>query len=127
MSTIIMVFALLNQTTTNFIATKSVPGFLRPAMLTTYAVVIGLLLSAIQFYPGYKYTTEFSPRTDSKSGWDWATSWSIHEEEAFSLLIDRLIIDVREGKLHLPVSREKLVEITGLNKPKLRAKIIELE
>ncbi len=72
---------------TNFIATKSVPGFLRPAMLTTYAVVIGLLLSAIQFYPGYKYTTEFSPRADSKSGWDWATSWSIHEEEAFSLLV----------------------------------------
>lgn len=71
----------------NYIATKSVPGFLRPAMLTTYAVVIGLLLSAIQFYPGYKYTTEFSPRTDSKSGWEWATSWSLHEEEAFSLLV----------------------------------------
>ena len=51
----------------------------------------------------------------------------LFSEEAFSLLIDRLIIDVREGKLHLPVSREKLVEITGLNKPKLRAKIIEVE
>ncbi len=72
---------------TNFIATKSVPEFMRPAMLTTYAVVIGLLLSAIQFYPGYTYTTEFSPRTDSKSGWEWATSWSLHEEEAFSLLV----------------------------------------
>ena len=51
----------------------------------------------------------------------------LFSEEAFSLLIDRLIIDVREGKLHLPVSRGKLVEITGLNKPKLRAKIIEVE
>jgi len=48
-------------------------------------------------------------------------------EEVFSLLIDRLIVDVREGKLRLPVSREKLVEITGLNKRKLRAKIIEVK
>jgi len=42
-------------------------------------------------------------------------------------LIDRLIVDVREGKLYLPVSREKLSEITGLNKLKLRAKVIEVE
>lgn len=58
-----------------------------PATLTTYAVIIGLLLSAIQFYPGYDYTTNFSPRADSKRGWDWATSWSLHEEEAMSLLV----------------------------------------
>ena len=51
----------------------------------------------------------------------------LFSEEAFSLLIDRLVGDVREGKLHLPVSREKLSEITGLNKLKLRAKIIEVE
>jgi hypothetical protein len=58
-----------------------------PASLTTYAVIIGLLLSAIQFYPGYNYTTKFSPRADSKRGWAWATSWSLHEEEAMSLLV----------------------------------------
>ena len=51
----------------------------------------------------------------------------LFSEEAFSLLIDRLVGDVCEGKLHLPVSREKLSEITGLNKLKLRAKIIEVE
>jgi hypothetical protein len=66
---------------------KSVLPTIKPAMLVTYAVIIGLLLSAIQFYPGYIYTTEFSPRADKKSGWDWATSWSLHEEEAFSLII----------------------------------------
>ncbi len=33
-------------------------------------------------------------------------------EKAFSLLIDRLIDDVREGRLRLPISREKLPEIT---------------
>ncbi len=65
----------------------SLPATLRPAVLTAYAVVIGLLISAIQFYPGYIYTSEFSPRADSKSGWEWATSWSMHEEEAVSLLI----------------------------------------
>ena len=51
----------------------------------------------------------------------------LFSEEAFSLLIDRLIVDIREGKLHLPVSRDKLVEITGLNKQKLRTKIMEVE
>lgn len=44
---------------------------------------------------------------------------------AFSLLIDRLIEDIREGRLCLPVSREKLSEITSSNKLKLRAKKVE--
>lgn len=63
----------------------------RPAALTAYAVVIGLLISAIQFYPGYTYTQEFSPRADTKRGWEWATSWSLHEEEAASLLIPEFV------------------------------------
>ena len=51
----------------------------------------------------------------------------LFSEEAFSALISRLIGDVREGKLHLPLSRDKLVEIMGLNTRKLRVKIIEEE
>ena len=66
---------------------RKIGVLIRPAVLATYAVMIGLLISAIQFYPGYVYTNEFSPRADSKKGWDWATSWSLHEEEAMSLLI----------------------------------------
>lgn len=66
---------------------RALAPLIRPAALAAYAVIIGLLLSAIQFYPGYVYTSEFSPRADSKRGWEWATSWSLHEEEAFSLLI----------------------------------------
>ncbi|MEA2030393.1 MAG: hypothetical protein U9N55_02195 [candidate division Zixibacteria bacterium] len=66
---------------------RKVGTLVRPASLAVYAVVVGLLISAIQFYPGYVYTSEFSPRADSKKGWDWATSWSLHEEEAMSLLI----------------------------------------
>lgn len=70
-----------------FIDTKSIVKLIQPGMLAVYAVVVGLLLSAIQFYPGYIYTSDFSPRADSKKGWEWATSWSMHEEETFSLLI----------------------------------------
>jgi len=66
---------------------KSILPCLKPAALTTYAVIIGLAISAIQFYPGFYYTSNYSPRSESKRGWDWATSWSLHEEEAFSMII----------------------------------------
>ena len=51
----------------------------------------------------------------------------LFSEEAFALLIQRLIGAGREGKLHLPVSRDKLVEITGLGKPKPSIKVIEVK
>jgi len=50
----------------------------------------------------------------------------LFSEEAFSLLIERLIGAVRGGKLGLPVSRDKVVEITGLGKPKSSVKVIEV-
>ncbi|MCP4705954.1 MAG: YfhO family protein, partial [candidate division Zixibacteria bacterium] len=45
-----------------FLQTKSVIKVITPGSLLIYSVVIGLLISAIQFYPGYVYTTEYSPR-----------------------------------------------------------------
>jgi hypothetical protein len=51
----------------------------------------------------------------------------LFSEEVFSSLIDKLAADVRQGKLRLPVSREKLAEIAGLNKPKSRIKIVPIE
>ncbi|MEW5796863.1 MAG: hypothetical protein AB1772_10960 [Candidatus Zixiibacteriota bacterium] len=66
---------------------KSVLPAVRPGLLVVYAVAVGLLLSAIQMYPGISYTQEYSPRADTKRGWEWATSWSMHEEEAASLVI----------------------------------------
>ena len=48
-------------------------------------------------------------------------------EEAFSSLTAKLVADVRQGKLRLPVSREKLAEIVGLNRPKSRIKIVPIE
>lgn len=35
----------------------------------------------------------------------------LFSQEAFSRLIDKLVIDVREGRLHLPISSEKLLEV----------------
>ena len=51
----------------------------------------------------------------------------VFTEETFSYLIDRLVADVREGKLCLPISREKLADISGLNKPKSTIKIVPIE
>lgn len=77
----------LFKLTNLFLQTKSVIKVAAPASLLIYAVVIGLLISAIQFYPGYVYTTEYSPRADTKSGYEWATSWSMNAEEAFSQIV----------------------------------------
>lgn len=49
----------------------------------------------------------------------------LFNDKTFSLLIDRLIDDVLEGRLRLPVSREKLSEIMLEGKLGLRTKKIE--
>jgi hypothetical protein len=51
----------------------------------------------------------------------------LFSQEAFSSLVDKLMNDVREGKLRLPVPRDKLAEIVGLNKPKSVIKIVPIE
>lgn len=51
----------------------------------------------------------------------------VFSEEVFSSLIDTLVVDVAQGKLRLPVSSEKLMEIAELNKPKSRIKIVPIE
>ena len=51
----------------------------------------------------------------------------LFSEEVFSSLIDKLVADVRQGRLCLPVSRERLAEIAGSNKPKSRIKIVPIE
>jgi len=46
----------------------------------------------------------------------------LFSEKAFSLLIDRLVDDVREGRLRLPISTQKLAEIKTSTVIKLEAK-----
>jgi hypothetical protein len=48
-------------------------------------------------------------------------------EEAFSLLVDGIVVGIREGKLHLPLSRDRLAQIMGLNRPKSSIKIVPME
>jgi len=62
-----------------FIVTKA--GFL------TYAIAVGILLSAIQIFPSFIYTRNDSPRSEYQYSYDFATSWSLHEEEAVSLVV----------------------------------------
>ncbi len=59
------------------------------------AVIIGILLGAVQLIPPYKYSTEQSVRaTEEKTTIDHAISWSLHQEEAASLILpDFLGID----------------------------------
>jgi hypothetical protein len=49
----------------------------------------------------------------------------LFSKEEFSLLVDKLVIGVREGRLHLPISKENLSEITLSSQSTLRAKKME--
>ena len=70
-----------------YLETRSLTRVIYPGALLAGAVVIGLGISAIQFYPGYIYTNNYSPRADTKRGYEWATSWSMNTEEAVSLVV----------------------------------------
>jgi hypothetical protein len=51
----------------------------------------------------------------------------VFSEETFSYLIDRLVDDIRQGTLCLPVSAKRVAEIAGLNWPKSSIKIVPTE
>lgn len=50
------------------------------------AALLGAALGAVQTYPAYRYTSQFSPRAGGVT-YEFATSWSIHWEEAVSLVV----------------------------------------
>jgi len=77
------IFKLVNL----FRETKAIVKLVKLSAMLIGAVIIGLFISAIQFYPGYIYTKNYSPRADTKRGYDWATSWAMGEEEAVSLIV----------------------------------------
>lgn len=67
--------------------TKAFPSLVKPTGLFVMAVVLGLGISAIHFYSGYVYVSKYSPRSDEKRGEEWARSWSLGPEEAFSVVV----------------------------------------
>lgn len=68
-------------------AGRTIRPLLKPTGLFTLAVIIGLAISAIHFYPGYEYVKNYSPRSDEKRGEEWARSWSLHAEEVVSMVV----------------------------------------
>jgi hypothetical protein len=66
------------------------------------AIVLGLALSAIQFYPGYKYVKDFSPRSgEGRGGYEWATSWSMHFEELIGTAVPLFAgVDNSDGRFY---------------------------
>ncbi|MCD6161974.1 MAG: DUF2079 domain-containing protein [candidate division Zixibacteria bacterium] len=66
---------------------KAVP--LKPAVLLICAVILGLMLSLVQFLTPYQYLKEYSMRTirtEEGKGYEYSTSWSMHFEEATAAL-----------------------------------------
>jgi len=72
---------------TLFITTRRVAACVIPGLLAVYAVVVGLLLSSIQMLPGYEYTKEWSVRADVENRYEFAASFSLHPEEAVSMIV----------------------------------------
>lgn len=70
-----------------FVDDRTPAKLIKPTALFVLAVVVGLAISAIHFYPGYEYVKNYSPRSDEKRGEDWARSWSLNPEEVVSLVV----------------------------------------
>ncbi|MBN1291344.1 MAG: hypothetical protein JXB48_05845 [Candidatus Latescibacteria bacterium] len=52
------------------------------------AVIIAVMLGAVQLFPSYKFTTSQSVRSgEERTGYDYATSWAMHPEEAMGMVI----------------------------------------
>lgn len=71
--------------------------------LFVMAVVLAVLLGAMQLFPAYKFSTSQSVRTGSvRSTYEYATSWSMHQEEAMGMLVPSFqgnnYIDPRGGE-----------------------------
>ncbi len=69
------------------IDTRRAGKIIAPGILAIYAVCIGLCLSAIQMLPGFVYTIEDSARTLKETEYGFAASWSLHQEEAISMIV----------------------------------------
>ncbi|MFH1279710.1 MAG: hypothetical protein ABIK65_15180 [Candidatus Eisenbacteria bacterium] len=59
---------------------------IRTTALFFGAAILGVAIGAVQTYPAYRYTSRFSPRAGGVT-YEFATSWSIHWEEAVSLVV----------------------------------------
>ncbi len=69
----------------------------RRLLLFVAASVVGLGVSAVQVVPAVDYVVKYSRRTQTtaedagQGGVEWASSWSLHPEEAMSLVIPEFV------------------------------------
>lgn len=70
-----------------WVDTRKILLVILPGIWAAFAIVLALGLSAIQFYPGYLYVKNYSPRAEGTKDFNWATSWSLHPEELVSQII----------------------------------------
>lgn len=69
------------------------PNGFKPALKNVaffiVAIVIAIGITTVQLYPPFKYLGKYSQRTQrtEKSGYNFATSWSLHPEELGSLVV----------------------------------------
>ena len=61
--------------------------FIIPIVGFAMAMVFGLALGFIQIYPTQDYVRHYSPRAEEGKGYEYASSWSLHAEEAISQII----------------------------------------
>jgi hypothetical protein len=62
-------------------------GFIKSAFFVV-AVILGLGIGMVQFLPPFKFTKQYSVRSEGeKTSYEHAISWSIHPEETASLIV----------------------------------------
>jgi hypothetical protein len=71
----------------NFRESGKVSSLLVPSAGFVLAMVFGLALGLVQIWPAQDYVRKYSPRSGEGRGYEYASSWSLHAEEAFSQIV----------------------------------------
>ena len=67
--------------------TRRLSSLLVPGSGFVLAMVFGLALGLVQIWPAQDYVRKYSPRSGEGRGYEYASSWSLHAEEAFSQIV----------------------------------------
>jgi hypothetical protein len=66
---------------------RKIKPLIKPVVFFVIAAIIGLGLSLVQILPPYVYVNKYSPRAEGGRGYDYAVSWSAHQEELVSQVV----------------------------------------
>jgi hypothetical protein len=66
---------------------KIVKVWMTPIIGFVLAMVFGLCLSLVAIWPNQDYVRKYSPRSGEGRGFEYAASWGLHAEEAFSQIV----------------------------------------